>query len=290
MIGSNWWTIDCEVSDERNRDRRRTMLRDLRDRVRSAGGRSSASLSGRLPISGWPMPSTGSHVAPIGCDTVLDFDEGGDYVLFVETKGELDDIRGDCAADTDDRLGGGRTADGHADPCQSGGLRRSRSSPMTGSATTPGIAGVSRSDGDIDTPAITCCVSSRTTMASPSRSDMTRTRQCGRFDALALTALIVGVVFGVILLVGSRRRHADRPAATDEWAPQPRLRPDWPMSPPGFPAPPPTTGTTAVVGPPSGPAVRPTVAPLPTPPSVAPIPGQPGPWGRRRPCRQAAGT
>ena len=37
---------------------------------------------------------------PVGCDTVLDFDETGDYVVFIETKGAIDDGRGDCDADT----------------------------------------------------------------------------------------------------------------------------------------------------------------------------------------------
>lgn len=34
--------------------------------------------------------------APIGCDTTLDFVETGEYLLFVETTGDLDGIRGDC--------------------------------------------------------------------------------------------------------------------------------------------------------------------------------------------------
>lgn len=34
--------------------------------------------------------------APIGCDTTLDFVETGEYLLFVETNGNLDDVRGDC--------------------------------------------------------------------------------------------------------------------------------------------------------------------------------------------------
>src|SRR4051794_40207165 len=37
---------------------------------------------------------------PVGCDTVLDFDETGEYVVFIETKGSIGDSRGDCNADT----------------------------------------------------------------------------------------------------------------------------------------------------------------------------------------------
>lgn len=34
--------------------------------------------------------------APIGCDTTLDFIEPGEYLLFVETTGSLEEVRGNC--------------------------------------------------------------------------------------------------------------------------------------------------------------------------------------------------
>ena len=36
--------------------------------------------------------------APVGCDTTLDFSEAGTYLLFVESSGRLEDVRGDCDA------------------------------------------------------------------------------------------------------------------------------------------------------------------------------------------------
>ncbi len=36
--------------------------------------------------------------APVGCETVLDFDEPGEFFVFVETTGRLDEVRGDCDA------------------------------------------------------------------------------------------------------------------------------------------------------------------------------------------------
>lgn len=40
--------------------------------------------------------------APIGCTTTLEFDEAGTYTFFVETKGTIGDVRGDCEnTDTD---------------------------------------------------------------------------------------------------------------------------------------------------------------------------------------------
>ncbi len=34
--------------------------------------------------------------APVGCDTTLDFADTGEYLVFVETTGRLEQIRGDC--------------------------------------------------------------------------------------------------------------------------------------------------------------------------------------------------
>lgn len=34
--------------------------------------------------------------APVGCDTTLDFVETGEYLVFIETSGQLDGVRGDC--------------------------------------------------------------------------------------------------------------------------------------------------------------------------------------------------
>ena len=39
---------------------------------------------------------TGLARAPVGCDTVLDFDEAGEYLVFVETTGRIAELRGDC--------------------------------------------------------------------------------------------------------------------------------------------------------------------------------------------------
>ena len=36
--------------------------------------------------------------AAVGCETVLDFEQPGEFLLFAETAGSFDDVRGDCAA------------------------------------------------------------------------------------------------------------------------------------------------------------------------------------------------
>ncbi len=40
--------------------------------------------------------------APIGCTTSLEFDESGTYTIYVETRGEIADLRGDCSNDDAD--------------------------------------------------------------------------------------------------------------------------------------------------------------------------------------------
>ena len=50
--------------------------------------------------------------APIGCTTNLEFDETGTYIIYVETTGEIGDLRGDCPnSDTDYDFGGGDLPD-----------------------------------------------------------------------------------------------------------------------------------------------------------------------------------
>lgn len=234
--------------------------------------------------------------APVGCDTVLDFDTGGTYLLFVETKGELDEVRGDCDVDTDIEW----------DDDELPSLTLTLSGPDGGDVQldaddgveydTGTSAGTSIQSVDIEVPGDhTLRVES---------DDSGFVISVGRdpndgvllLRLLAVGVALVGVVTGVVLLLRTRARGVTAVATNEQWMPQPGAQPQWPMSPPGFPAPPPTTGTTAVVGPPTGPAIRPASAPLPTPPSndaptatpatappsrpsVAPIPGQPGPWG-----------
>ncbi len=50
--------------------------------------------------------------APIGCVTSLEFAEAGTYVVYVETRGRIDDLRGDCPnTDTDFDSSGGDLPD-----------------------------------------------------------------------------------------------------------------------------------------------------------------------------------
>ncbi|MEL6891514.1 MAG: hypothetical protein AAFP84_07960 [Actinomycetota bacterium] len=50
--------------------------------------------------------------APVGCDTTLDFAEPGEYLVFVETRGEIPTVRGDCELEGGFDLAGGQAGDG----------------------------------------------------------------------------------------------------------------------------------------------------------------------------------
>jgi hypothetical protein len=47
--------------------------------------------------------------APVGCDTTLEFDDDGTYYVFAETRGEVGDVDGDC--ESDDRRYDGEETD-----------------------------------------------------------------------------------------------------------------------------------------------------------------------------------
>jgi hypothetical protein len=221
--------------------------------------------------------------APVGCDTVLDFDATGTYLVFVETTGELDDVRGDCAVDTDIRWDEEELPTVVLTLLNPEGDEVELDADEGVSYDTGDSAGESIQSIDVETPGdhtlrVESDDSGFAIAVGRNPNDGVLAMRAG-----AVLAALVGIAIGVWLLSSARRRRVEQPADGEVWVPEPGRAPDWPMSPPGFPAPPPTTGTAAVVGPPSGPAIRPGAGSLPTPPpsgaSVAPIPGQPGPWG-----------
>lgn len=212
--------------------------------------------------------------APVGCDTVLDFDDAGEYFVFVQTRGELDDdVRGDCVAP-------------HAVDRNSDAIPE-----VTVTVTDPNGNDVEfTADDGVDFDTDTAAGISIGRIAVEEEGDhLIRVESddddfyiaVGRDPNSGVTAMRVGaivlalaaLVIGLALIVTGRRRPDPAPAATSPWAPEP----SWPTSPPGFPAPPPTTGVTGVVGPPSAPPiVRPTTA-LPVPPNPSPEPARWGP-------------
>jgi len=200
--------------------------------------------------------------APVGCDTTLDFEATGTFVLYVETTGEFDQLAGECDAD--------RRYDRNPDdlPELTLTLLDPDGQPLDFDDADPdaydvdGFVGTAAQSVEIQTPG------DHVLAVAPAAGDpfavaLGRSPDQGvallRWGAGA--AAIAGLVFGGLLLVlGSRRNPA--PAVTAApWSPEGQA---WPASPPGFPAPPPTTGATGPPGPP------PAVMPSPTTPDAGP--------------------
>ncbi len=217
---------------------------------------------------------------PVGCDTVLDFDDTGKYVVFIETKGSLDVSRGDCAADA--------SVDWAGDELPAANVTLSN---------PDGDAVEITSDDGIDYDAGGSQGSSIGTVTIEQAGDhLLRVESDDegfyvsighnpndgvalmRIGALAL--LVAGIVVGVALIMTGRRRgDTTAPAPAAAWVPT-AAAPGWPQSPPGFPAPPPTTGVTGVVVPPNAPPVQRPGAPLPLPPLPSrPTSEEPTRWG-----------
>jgi hypothetical protein len=181
--------------------------------------------------------------APVGCDTTLDFESTGTFVLYVETSGELDDdLAGACDAqqrydrDPDDipqvelTL---RDADGDEIELRDTGEVGYDVDGFVGSAVhevqiaTPGdrVLTVAPSGGDAFAIAVGRTPDQGVAML--------------RWGAVA--AAIGGLVLGGLFLVLGSRRPPAAITPSAPWTPDER---GWPASPPGFPVPPPTTGAS----------------------------------------------
>ncbi|NOX30902.1 MAG: hypothetical protein GXP35_12770 [Actinobacteria bacterium] len=228
--------------------------------------------------------------APVGCDTTLNFDRTGEFVLYIETTGELDVVRGDCdASGVYDRTG-------ESPAVQL--VLRGPSGEVVELESSTGL--------DYDTGDFTGNSDRRVQIEVSGDHVLTVGPVEGAEFAIAIGrdpddgvwlmrwgsigAAIVGFVMGGLFLVLGSRRTVARDVEPSPWQPTAPSGPEvaeWPSGPPGFPAPPPTTGAAGVG---STPAVRP--LPLPdfrpvSPPSVAspdsdPRDEQSSPWAPPR--------
>ena len=216
--------------------------------------------------------------APVGCDTTLDFEATGTFVLYLETSGEFGELPGECDAE----LSYDRDADDVAQPAltlldPNGDALDFDEAGEVG-YDVDGFIGSSTSTVQIETPG-DHVLTVEPTAGDPFAVAIGRSPDEGvallRWGAIA--ALISAVVLGGLFLVlGSRRPPAATPAA-DPWTPDGR---GWPASPPGFPVPPPTTGATGPAGPALSPPGIATPQDRPAPPMVPdPRDDQPSQWG-----------
>ena len=151
--------------------------------------------------------------APIGCDTTLVFDRVGTYTFFVETKGQVGEIDGDC--DTDDRaydLGDDEPPEVGSDAgrCRrAGGRPRARRRADLRPLRCPGDAGSARCDiEDTGDYVLTADADASEAMIRVGRDP---SNGVTAMRAGALAVLVGGVVVGVLVLVLAQRRA--RPTA-----------------------------------------------------------------------------
>ena len=212
--------------------------------------------------------------APVGCDTTLDFESTGTFVLYVETRGEVGDLAGAC--DTPPRYDRDpdsvpavevtlRDPDGDSVELDDtgevgydvGGFLGSSFAEVQIEVEGDHLLTVPQVDGDAFAVAIG--------------------RQPDQGVALlrwgAVAATIGGLVLGGLLLVIGSRRPPTASTPHAPWTPDGQ---GWPSSPPAVPVPPPTTGATAPAGPPLAVPSPPPPGP-PDPPSEAEPPRSP--WG-----------
>jgi hypothetical protein len=212
--------------------------------------------------------------APVGCDTTLDFESTGTFLLYVETSGRFGELAGACDApprydrepdDVPDVEVTLRGPDGDViDLDESGSI----------DYDIDGFVGTSIAEVQIDIEGdhlLTVEPVGGEAFAVAVGRPPDQGVALLRWGALA--AAIGGLLLGGLLLVLGSRRPPVMPEPAAPWTPDGG---GWPSSPPGFPVPPPTTGATG----PAGPTLTP---PVPNPPSSPPAPAPqgppPSPWG-----------
>jgi len=222
--------------------------------------------------------------APVGCDTTLSFSRTGDFILYVETTGQLDVVRGDC-----DASGVYERTD---DPPAVQLVLRGPSGEVVELESSTGL--------DYDTGEFVGNSQRRVQIESAGDHILTVGSAEGAEFAVAIGrdpddgaglmrwgaigALITGLLLGGLFLVLGSRRTPVQATEQSPWHPDSTTGPQaagWPSGPPGFPVPPPTTGasgfgsSTAVRQVPE-PDARPSSPPLVAPPGAEQEP--PSPW------------
>ena len=208
--------------------------------------------------------------APSGCDTTLDFERTGTFTLYVETTGILGALQGDCdtvvaydrdPADSPTVQLELRSVDGETLEV----VDTDGPSYDTGTYVGVGAGVVEVSEpGDY---VITVDGDGGPAFAVAVGGDPDDGVTLLRWGAAS--AAIVGLVAaGALFVVASRR-----PDPVPEHVVSPE--PTWPTGPPGFPAPPPTTGATMPALPTPIPGQPPLAGTSTAPPLPAPAPAAP---------------
>ncbi|MEM1332870.1 MAG: hypothetical protein AAGG08_05370, partial [Actinomycetota bacterium] len=144
--------------------------------------------------------------AAVGCDTTLDFAAAGDYLVYVETQGQLPAVRGDCDASGDFDLGTETAPTVTVSIVDPDGdevtLLSRRGREEYGRA---GASGISLARVQIDTPGdhvVRVESASEATFAVAIGSDPVS--GLGALRALAIVVAVVGVAVGAVVMARSR--------------------------------------------------------------------------------------
>lgn len=209
--------------------------------------------------------------APVGCTTTLQFDRAATFTLYLETKGTVGDLGGDCAANDSSYDHAGSLpqvrialvdAAGAAVPMSGAPSRRYDTGAFVGVA----VQQVNVTPGSYELTVISDSTDVAIAVGRDPEADSSVLQAAA--SAVALLGLVVG---GVLLLV-ARHRHSAPPTAgpgtpslhDEQW------RPRLPVDP----------FETGHVSPPPRPAAAPTAPWAPPPP---PPPLQPPGWGAPNP-------
>lgn len=217
--------------------------------------------------------------APVGCDTTLDFEATGTFLLYVETTGRFGELAGACeapaqydrdAADVPAVQVTMRGPDGDVIELDDSADVRYDIDGFVGSSI--GEVRI-ESEGD---HVLTVAPSGGAAFAVAVGRQPDQGVALLRWGAVA--AAIGGLVIGGFLLVLGSRRPPVTPTPAVPWTPDGGA---WPSSPPGFPIPPPTTGASGPAGPPVSTPTSPPPQSPPPPPQPPPSPQGPpsSPWG-----------
>ena len=220
--------------------------------------------------------------APVGCDTTLDFASNGTFLLFIETKGTIDDTAGDCTADTEYDSTGSDVPSVSITMLDPEGREVTLVDTSGATYDTSGFVGESIRSVEVTTAGdhVLRVESSADEFAIAVGRDPND--GVGLLKLGAALAAIAGLIIGGLLLVRSSRQNDDDHNADGAWPVD--SSDGWVTTPPGMPVQTAPPGWQPAAGPPTQlpsevPPVSPTIpAPPaqnlpPTFPGLPPVPG-----------------